>query len=455
MAKSHGFISRRHLLRCAAGGLGTAIALPPLEAMFGSDAAFAAAGRGRPRFLAIYQPNGHQAATFTPASAQLRNFDLRGTNSEPLSPIMDITTIFRRMTSASAPSEGNAHLTAIVSWLSAKPIPNDDSRVHSISADVFIAEHYEKVAPTGRRQHLALAGSPFIDPGRTGYNNDMKSWLSSDRNGNRIQSDNNLVRTFDDLFRGADPGASQQQIDARRIAKKSVLDFVIGDIDALEKKLGAADKRVLSSYVDSIRDLEIRLDQLPAAGGTASCTKPNLTLSQYAPFAPDRTEPNMDRHWKETTQLLAVAFQCEAVRSVSYMIETEAGESGYPSQGLPDSHGLSHNPGTPGYGKRDRYHAQLYAEMIETFRKTPVADGNLMDNMLVLWGAGIGVNHSKTDLMAVLSGRVGTVKHNALRDMGGRSAAGLIPAILKQLGVLPESEGFGVAKPGESFDLSS
>jgi hypothetical protein len=331
-------------------------------------------------------------------------------------------------------------------------VPNDDVRTHTITADVLVADLYEKMAPNGRRQHLALAGSPFIDPGRGGYNNDMKIWLSTDRNGNRIQCDNNLNRTFESLFKGTDPGVSTQQVDARRTARKSVIDFVMGDLKTLEGKLGVADKRTLSSYLDSIRDLEQQLAQ-PAA--SFSCKAPAARFSDYQAFAPDRKEANIDRHWQETAKLLSIAFQCEAVRSVSYMIETEAGESGYPRFGLANSHGLSHSPGTADYGRRDKVHAQLFTEMVQLFKQTPVGDGNLMDNTLIVWGAGIGVNHSKDQLMAVVAGKVGGFKHNAVRDMGGKPASTLMRTLLAQLGALKPTDGFGQATANDSFDVSS
>src|SRR5688572_1771417 len=119
-------IHRRALLRCAAGGLGTAIALPPLEAMFGSDSAYAAGAQGVPRLLAIYQPNGHHNEPFHPVvNGDIRSLSFAGKNSAPLEPWLKAgrATILRNLVGPQAgyddgidkapSSSGNDHLVAI------------------------------------------------------------------------------------------------------------------------------------------------------------------------------------------------------------------------------------------------------------------------------------------------------------------------------------------------------
>ncbi len=463
-------IHRRTLLRCAAGGLGTAIALPSLEAMFGSDSAYAAEAQGAPRFLAIYQPNGHHNEPFHPTvNGDIRNLGFAGKNSAPLEPWLksNRATILKNLLGAqngyddgqdkAASSSGNDHLVAIVSWLTGKPVPSAKDNSHSVSMDAFLADRYEQLYPTGRSQHVVISGSPFVDPGRMDYNNEQKDWVSTDRNGKKIFAVNGLKSVMDKIFAGFDPNVTDLQRQQRLAFRKSMLDFVKDDMARLEQRLGVADRRVLDSYFQDVRALEQRLVGGPAAP-VEGCAQPNVTFSREWPTERknDLANPYIDEHWRDTTALLSVAFRCEAVRSVAYMLETEAGESGYSNAQLGDSHAASHGLSSD-YGKRDKLHAELFSEMLGAFDQQAVGPSSLLDSTMVLWGAGIGEVHSRDQQMAVIAGYTGgKIKHGALRDFQNKASSVLLPrTLLSHLGVLKDDEKFGLAKPGQELDLTS
>ncbi len=456
-------LSRRTLLR---GGLGTAIALPALEVMFSSDRAYAEGALGCPRFIAIYQPNGHQADSFYPSGSGA-DLDFTNCNAAPLQPHMDGLTIFRNFNGTNNPSGGNPHLTSITSWLTGKPVPNDQAQTHTVSVDRWLAEYYEENAPTGKSQHEAIEASSFYDgpnPG-TSYNNEQKNWLSTDRNGNKIPTQMDLGAVLERMFDGLDDDLSADQKEAVRKLGKSRIDFVMEDVRRLEDRLGAQDKQTVTSYLDSIRSLENNLSQpLPESG---SCEAPDSSVFEYYDRWAERIDNTnghdaIDLHWRDAMQLFAIGFQCEAIRSVAYMLETEAGESPH-AQGpngepaLGDHHGLSHNPSVAGYGDRDRRYAQVFADMVQLFKDTPVGDGNLLDNSIAIWGTGIGVNHSKDRIMATVAGHAGshTINHGQMRDMENRSQVPLMRSLLLHMGVLDDTESFGDAGPGDEIDMTS
>ncbi len=456
-------LSRRTVLR---GGLGTAIALPALEVMFDSDAAYADGAAGHPRFIAIYQPNGHQANSFYPSGSGA-NLDFSGCNAAPLEPHMDAITIFRNFNGTNNASGGNPHLTAITSWLTGRPVPNDQAQTHSVSIDRWLADHYEEVAPTGKSQHEAVEASSFYDganPG-TSYNNEQKNWLSTDQNGNKIPTQMDLGAVLERMFDGIDGDLSAEQREAVRRLGKSRIDFVMQDVHKLDARLGSRDKQTVESYLDSIRKLENNLSQpLPENEG---CAVPDASVFQYYDRWGERIgnlngHDYVDLHWRDAMQLFSIGFQCEAIRSVAYMLETEAGESGH-AQGpngepaLSNHHGLSHNPSSAGYGQRDQRYASVFADMVQLFKDTPVADGTLLDQSLAIWGTGIGVNHSKDRVMATVAGHggSGTIEHGKLRDMGNASQVPLMRSLLLHMGVLDEAESFGDAGPGDEIDMTS
>ena len=494
MSNTSKYLPRRAFLRGAAGGLGTMVALPALEIMFRTDKAYAQQASGPPRFLAIYQPNGHRASHFLPNVGGGQSFartpDLAGTNSAPLQPHMDVSTVFKNFNSSKAGGSGNAHLLAITSWLRGTHTVDDSDlsmRRYTVSpgdrssADVLVARHYESnfPLPSGRSQHLVIRGSAFFDGGRSNYNNRQKQWLSTAPDGSRIDAEFDLLRVYNDMFSGVSPGQSQSEAVARLTLRKSVLDAVLPDITALEQRLGAADRRTLESYFTNIRTLEERLqsevDNAGQAPPQVSVPAADTLIRHRGAQHNDRGWYNddnyngrghnhIDFHWRDTARLLTVAFQNDTVRSVAYMLESEAGENHYAAgpngeAGLGDNHAASHN-NNDAYGRRDSRHAQAYAEMIQAFKDTQVGDERLIDNTLVVWGAGIGVTHSTDRVMAVVSGLTDSAKygirHNTLRDMRGASQKPFFQTLLRKLGVIEANGTFGEGNSAnDDVDLGS
>ncbi|MEM6558752.1 MAG: DUF1552 domain-containing protein [Myxococcota bacterium] len=483
-------LSRRTFLRCGAGGMGAMVSLPALEIMFGSDTAYAQSSGGPARFLAIYQPNGHKADEFAPNidGSVAHGPDLRGFNTEPLRPHMDVTTIFKNFDSSKAGGQGNDHLRAITSWLRSTHTVDDSDEVmqrftvapgDKSSADVLIAQRYEQSHPLngGRSQHLVIRGSAFFDGGRSSYNNRQKQWLSTAPDGSRIDAEFDLIKVYDDMFAGFDPDMSDEEASARLALRKSVLDSVLPDIKKLEQRLGARDKQTLESYFNNVRVLETRLQsQIDSVDSTPQVSVPSSgELVRHKGSGHDsagwyvddnyngRGHNHIDYHWRDTTRLLTVAFQNDTVRSVAYMLETEAGENHYVDgpdgeQGLGDNHSASHS-NNAAYGRRDKRHAQVYSDMIQAFKDTEVGSERLIDNSLVLWGAGIGVTHSSDRVMAVTSGLTKPeygIRHDALRDQKGKSQKPFLQSLLRTMGVLGPKETFGQDNgENETIDLSS
>lgn len=462
-------ISRRHLLRGAAVGSGTAIMLPALEAMFATDKAFAQDAAGKPRFVAIYQPNGHHKDQYHP-SGSLRDLDFSGQKSAPLEAVMSQSTLMRNFAGCHTGGQGNGHLRGITSWLPGASVPTDDETTHSVSIDTVIAEHYMETAPTGRNQHLVLSGSPFLDPGRMAYNNEQKDWISTARNGEKIFAEIDIESVFNRVMMGidensqtADPAEVARQ-QARLAMRQSALDFVGDGITSLEQRLGVTDRAAVDNYLTNIRSIETRLSEAPGDQGAPQCQNPGVEFARKWPSErkADEANPYIDEHWQDTMRVLQVAFQCEAVRSVAYMLETEAGESGYRNHGLPNSHGAAHSV-NQAYADRDGVHAELLREMIELFGETQVGGGqSLLDQTMILFGMGNGVNHTANQITAVLSGFRGTgnlipqINHGALHEFNNDvNQHNLMRTILLHFDAWDPNEAFGDAGPNGLIDLTA
>lgn len=463
-------LDRRTFLRCGAGGLGTAVALPSLAMMFKSETAFADA-LGLPRFLTVYQPNGYCTEKMWPAGitgARMKIPELAACGVAPLNGHRDKITIFKDFLNSTCgnnpanPREGgsvgNDHLLGIMSFLTAAMPPNDDLLRWRISVDQFIANHYQATAPT-RKASLQLSANNDIDPHNATmeYNNNFKNGLAYDKSGNILPNINDVKKVFTDLFAGTDPAVTARMATEREERRKIVLDQVHADAKALVARAGAADRMILDQYFTSIAELQRQISTMGTVP-SVSCKIP-LDLPTGITY-PTRVDRVLD-HYKVTSKLLAVAFQCEATRVVTYMLSGEAANPTLPEAVSVAWHdAASHSTGG---ANRMKYHAidvalsTHFGLLLDTFAATPLGAGSLLDNTIILWGAslGDGAKHLRYDQFSVLAGNVGgKLKHGALLDMQNKTKhSALINTILNVMGV-PAPEGFGDAKPTDLLNLS-
>lgn len=435
--------SRRTLLKCGSGGLATLIALPPLEAMFGSDRAYAQATSKRSRFLAMYTPNGTIQERWAPnaAGAVARSFSLTGTALAPLERHKSDLTVFRNLDSAGKTGGGNAHMRAIAAFLTGIAIPNDTIARHQVSIDQWIADALKARAPT-RVHSLQLAGNNELDPpNNTRYNNLLKNSLAFDREGRILPNTANLKLVFERLFRGENTGESAAEAARRAQMRNSVLDSVRSDRLALEAQLGTSDKRRLDEYFESLRALELELDNESSACSVAGLATPAATADGPRLNA-------IGNHAKLAGKLLALAFRCDITQVATYMAGGEATGCGYSELAINQHfhNSISHNRAGKAdlHHQIDRFHSELVASWLDELEGTSYGEGTLLDGTAVLYGAGLGNadSHSLTSIGLVLAGRFGNIKQGALRaNMNGESHARVLHTIISELGLQSPLEG--------------
>ena len=452
--------SRRFFLKGACGGAGTLMALPVLETLFSSDQAFAQAAHN-PRVWLTYQPNGYAREAFFPTDVSgPRNFTLAGCSLQPLSRHQENITIFKHLQNTSGQgSRGNDHLVSLACYLVGRTIPHDDGEGHAQSVDYFISSKFQEAAPSPQRL-LNLCANDEVDAKSQAYNNRYKNVLSFDDEGRFVNNTNHLRNVFDSLFMGFDPGISETDVDRRAVMRTSVIDSVLQDAHRLESRLGVRDQRVMDQYFTSVREMERRLVASPVPGAT--CEISDNDFSAY-PAGPQNRVDRVGEHWKETARLLALAFQCEATRVASYLLGGEAAGARYSDIGI-NKHvhnTLSHSgsgANREDYKKVDRYHAEVFADVLDLFESTPVGTGNLLDVTLLLWGTGLGDGnrHERNNLMAVLAGRAGGANHGKLMDVANNeTTARLMNTIAVQVGAVAPG-GFGNSSSEDDvFDLNS
>ena len=170
----------------------------------------------------------------------------------------------------------------------------------------------------------------------------------------------------------------------------------------LQRGLGPRDRAKLTEYLDNVREIERRIQQ---------AEKQRTETLLETPPTPIGVPESWDEHARVMFELMALAYQGNLTRVVSFMLARELSTLSYPQIGVADGHHpVSHNNGVPEQvakkAKIDSYHLSLFARFLDRLRATPDGDGNLLDHSLFLYGSGMsnGNLHSH-DNLPILAGR--------------------------------------------------
>lgn len=244
-------------------------------------------------------------------------------------------------------------------------------------------------------------------------------------------------RVFGDLV--ADPFG----LERRRALRQSVLDFVQEDFSRLRANLGRADRDVLDSHAEAVRDIERRLDSPGAVG--AACAAP--TMGER--LDKDATE-NYPAVGRLQMDLLVMAMACDLTRVGTLQWSRSVGGVPSPWLGIEDRHhDLSHE----GDGNSDAkeklvrintWYAEQYAYLLGRLASIPEGEGSMLDNTLVLWGneLGKGNSHTRNDIPFVLGGNVdGHFSTGRFLRFEARPHNDLLTTVAQAYGV--EDETFG------------
>jgi hypothetical protein len=394
-------LPRRTFLR----GMGVTAALPLLEAMIPAlTATVKTAGNPVRRFGAVCLPQGKIMAHWTPTS--------EGTGFEfppilkPLEPFRERMVVVSQMAGPPPVSEG-FHAIAPASWLSgaiAKKTEGTDV-LAGMTIDQVIAKAIGQDTPL---PSLELATEDFtgsVGGCETGFSCSYMNTISWQSATSPLPMAINPRVVFERLFGGT--GTTQQRL-LRMQEDRSILDSVSEEAIRLQIGLGARDRVRLSEYLESVREIERRIQNAEKKGAT------NLTM----PGAPVGVPDDFAEHVSLLFDLVAVAFQADITRVFTFMMARDASQRAYPEIGVPDGHhALSHHQNKPElmakYGIINTYHVQQFARFLEKLRSTPDGDGTLLDHSMTLYGSSMsdGNVHSFYPLpLVVAGGGTGQVK---------------------------------------------
>lgn len=436
-------LSRRTVLR----GMGTAIALPLLDAMSPALARAANAPKSPVRMSFVYVPNGIVMNHWTPAAT--------GTGFEftrilkPLEPFRDRTLVISNLMDHNANALGDGggdHARAASSFLTAThPKKTGGSDIHvGVSADQVVAESLGAATRLPSLE-IGLDDNRVVGHCDSGYSCAYTNSISWRTPSTPLPPEANPRTVFERLFGDVDYSIDAATRARRERYRKSLLDMTMADASRLSGKLGGADRRKLDEYLDSIRQVEQRIEKAETDGRNIAppIEKPEGIPVEFA------------EHAKLLFDLQLIAFQADLTRVTTMVIGREGSVRTYEEIGVSDPHHpLSHHrnmaPALEKLTKINSFHMELFAGFLAKLRATPDGDGTLLDRMMILYGCGIADSnrhtHEKLPIL-VAGGANGSIqggRHMALKD--DTPVANLYLAMMERMGVRKDSFGDSTGK---------
>ena len=400
------FLTRKHLSRrTALKGIGVAVALPLLDAMVPAATALAqTAAAPRLKVGFFYIPHG-AILWNTSHGPEMDHWTPSGAGADfKLSPIMAPLENHKHLVASfsnleNKASQNSVHAVNPATWLSgARPDLSAPGASMTPTIDQLIAREIGQDTPL---PSLEVASETTIQVAAcsSGSGGCYYSSTLSFRDANSpLPMEFNPRKVFTQLFGEGDTPAERDAISAQT---RSLLDLISERTAALKRELGPGDQRRLDAYLDTVREIERRVEK---AG------QRDLTGIQL-PEAPIGELPNFDDQVKLMFDLIALAYQANLTRVASYIMVAEGTNRTYNHIGVPDAfHPLSHHANKLESLRKlvriQTYHMERFADFLAKLDGIEDGDGSLLDHSLFLYGSNMSNSdkHNNYPLPNILVG---------------------------------------------------
>jgi hypothetical protein len=247
----------------------------------------------------------------------------------------------------------------------------------------------------------------------------------------------NPRKTFQRLFGQGDTPAERERLAAQYA---SVLDVVAAKAAELQKRVGPSDRVMLDDYLESVREIERRVQKMEAND-----------LSQiHLPDAPVGIPNKFDDQMNLMFDTVALAWQANLTRITSLMMAAEVSNMTYNHVDVPDAfHALSHHQNNAAKLERlqrvQTYHTRAFAKFVQKLSETPDGDGSLLDHSILLYGSNMSNSNAHDHFplpAAVIGGGCGKLKGGQhLRYPDRTPVSNLVVTLLNRAGVPVETFG--------------
>lgn len=392
ITKKH--LARRTFLRNAA----TTISLPLLDAMIPAYTALAqTAAVAPPRLGFFYFPHGAVMSNWTPDKIG-SDFELKRLLA-PLAKYKEHMTIVSNLENKRA--YGPVHAITPGTWLTGASPRVSHEPYGGTTIDQLAARIIGQDTPMPSIE-VATQTSGAAGACDRAYGCSYSGTISFRTPSTPLPMENNPRKLFQALF-----GVGDNAQERERLGKQtaSILDLMVTEASDLNKKLGASDRVVLSDYLETVREVERRVQK------TAEHDLSHMTL----PDAPEGTPADFDAHLNLMMDLILLAYQGNITRIANMMFAAEVSNQTYNHVGISDAfHPLSHHQNDP--AKMDRlmviqeYHTKVFANFVDKLAALPDGDnGSMLDNSMLLYGSNMSNSnaHDHYPLPTTIVGKAG------------------------------------------------
>ena len=385
-------LPRRTLLR----GAGATLALPLLDAMVPAATALEKTPAKPIRRLGyVFMPMGCDNSRWTPPGETL---DELSPILKSLEPVKQDITVLTNMELANAyPGSHATSNSAFLSCAKAKVTESTDYYLGT-TADQIAAQNIGQQTQLPSLE-LAMDLLKLVGQCDNGYACVYQNNLSWSSPTTPLPAEAHPRIVFEMLF-GEGGTKAERQASLRKRA--SLLDFVGEEFTRLKKDLGAADRAKVSQYLDSVREVERRIQAAEAQAKDIELPDLDRPLGVPAAFAD---------HARLMFDLQLLALQADVTRVITFQLARETSNRTYMEIGVSDPHHpLSHHGNDPGkierLSKINAFHVSLFSEFLQKLKATKEGNGSLLDHSLYLYGSGIGDPnvHDHVNLPTIVAG---------------------------------------------------
>ena len=418
-------LPRRTLLR----GLGTTLALPLLDAM---APALSAQAKPIQRLGFVYMPMGAHIPEWTPTSANGRLGKLSPTLSS-LEKVRDYLTVIDQLELKNA--YPGTHATSNAAFLSAATAKWTESSDYYLGTTVDQVAA-QQIGQLTRLPSLELAMDLLTVVGQcdNGYACVYQNNLSWSSPTSPLPAQAHPRIAFERLF-GDGGSIADRTLELRKDA--SLLDWVREDIARLKGKLGPGDRTKVGDYLDTVREVERRIQRAEASTAGSSIKDLDRPVGVPASYA---------EHARLMFDLQVLAMQGDVTRVITFQLARETSTRTYPEIGVSESHHpLTHNGGDSEklakVAKINAFHVSLFAYYLEKLKATPDGDGTLLDHSNILYGSGMSNAdiHDHTNLPILVAGGKPSSGGRHIQSRENTPLANLHLTLLDKVGVRLDS----------------
>src|SRR5438552_2332052 len=437
ITKKH--LSRRTFLR----GMGVTLSLPLLESMVPAQTPLArTAANPQIRLGLCFMPHGAVMANWTPAEVGALKLSPTLASLEPYKDqVVVISNLEHAMAGPQGPGDnGGDHTRSPTVYLSGvHPKRTDGADIRAgVTIDQIAAQ---KIGQNTLLPSLELAVEDYsglVGSCDVGFSCTYMNTISWRTPTTPMPMEINPRVVFDRMF---GDGATAEERLQRIETQRSILDAVTGQIRRLQGGLGTNDRNRVADYLDTIREIERRIQ---------FAEKQSANSKLAVPASPSGIPEEWEEHVKLMCDLMTVAFQADITRISTFMMAREVSYRTFPKIGIseafhPASHHQNNAARLEALAKINTYHVTFVAYLLDRLKNTPDGAGNLLDHSLILYGGAMSNSniHNHSPLPALLAGGA------AGRMKGGRHLkypentpmANLLMSILDKAGIPQESVG--------------